>query len=213
MCSVCVSAEERANATGILADPGGVAQSGRASPWHGESRGFKSHRLHPHFSSLLRTWQCVGFTLGGFVAGEGWFAIKERAQRFKSDGSPRLRFFFGVSVATRDRGVLEALQAFLGCGDLRDLRARKDRWEPISTFQIAASKLHRARTIPFAETFLLPCHKRQQFEAWRDALYEYERRRPSQYGGGPSTCLIPGCNKPVRGRMLCRSHYYRATGY
>ncbi len=32
-------------------------------------------------------------------------------------------------------------------------------------------------------------------------------------GKGPSGCSEFGCDRPVRGRRLCRSHYYRATGY
>ncbi|MGQ0803646.1 MAG: LAGLIDADG family homing endonuclease [Actinomycetota bacterium] len=163
--------------------------------------------------SLLKAWRLIGFTLGGFVAGEGWFATKNRGETFKQDGTPRLRFVFGVTVATRDRPMLEALQCFLGCGSIWDYPPARPEWQPESSFEIQSAQLHREVTIPFAEAYLLPCHKRGQFEAWRDALYAYEERRPSQYGRGRSECSVPGCNKPVRGRMLCRSHYYRATGY
>ena len=41
---------------------------------------------------------------------------------------------------------------------------------------------------------------------------EYEARFPSNWGTGPSPCAIAGCDKPVRGRGLCRAHYYAATG-
>jgi hypothetical protein len=117
-----------------------------------------------------------------------------------------------VSVATRDRHMLEALRQFLGCGDIRHESARRNEWAPMSSFEIASSAHHRQRTIPFAETYLLPCQKRDQFFAWRDLLYEYESTRPSQYGRGRSECSVPGCTGPVRGRMLRRRHYYRATG-
>ena len=55
--------------------------------------------------------------------------------------------------------------------------------------------------------------KRDQFDRWREEFDTYERAHPTQWGRGPSTCSEPGCHKPVRGRGLCRSHYYRATGY
>jgi len=116
-------------------------------------------------------------------------------------------------VARRDRRLLETPQEFLGAGTLRDLSARNAGWQPISELSISSAAVHRAATIPFAERYLLPCRKREQFERWRDELVDYEVRRPSRYGRGPSPCCIPGCGKPVRGRKLCRSHYYRATGH
>jgi hypothetical protein len=44
-------------------------------------------------------------------------------------------------------------------------------------------------------------------------LYSYDALRPSRHGKAPSSCSVDGCGRPVRGRGLCRSHYYRATGY
>jgi hypothetical protein len=73
--------------------------------------------------------------------------------------------------------------------------------------------MHKARTIPFAEACILPSAKRDQFVDWRDALCRYEIERPTQYGRGPSICSEPACREVVRGRGLCRRHYYRATGY
>jgi hypothetical protein len=68
-------------------------------------------------------------------------------------------------------------------------------------------------TILFVDAHLLPCAKRRQFDQWRRDLDEYERRHPNRFGTGPSPCSVAGCDKPVRGRGLCRSHYDRATGY
>ena len=78
---------------------------------------------------------------------------------------------------------------------------------------VNSRRAHFAATIPFMEQYLLPSAKRVQYERWRDALVEHERAHPSKFGKGPSPCSEPGCDKPVRGRGLCRSHYYRATGY
>ncbi len=164
-------------------------------------------------SVLSQFYVMSASALAGFVAGEGWFSISRRKERFARDGSERLRFLFGVSVAARDRRLLEGLQQLLGAGTIRDLPPRRPEHLPISEFSIRSTATHRAVTIPFAERFLLPCHKREQFEHWRDELYRYEAERPSQYGRGPSSCSVPNCENPVRGRGLCRSHYYRATGY
>jgi hypothetical protein len=155
----------------------------------------------------------VGYVLGGFVAGEGCFSVSRRGQNFVRDGSPRLRFRFGVAVASRDRPLLETLAMFLGTGTIREHPPAEVHHQPTSVFEIASARRHHAVTIPFAETFLLPCRKREQFERWRSRLVEYEANRPSQYGRGPSRCSMPDCGKPVRGRGLCRSHYYRVTGY
>ena len=214
MCSVCAAFEERRIAAGILKPPyGAVAQL--VERFHGMEEAARSIRVSSTdpLASFHRFWRCIGFTLGGFVAGEGWFATKTSSIPFKRDGSPRLRFVFGVTVATRDRPLLEALACFLGHGVIRDTPSVHAGRQPLSQFAISSSAMHRAATIPFAEQYLLPCLKRRQFEVWRDALADYEDRRPSQYGRGPSPCSIAGCGKPVRGRGLCRSHYYRATGH
>ncbi len=151
------------------------------------------------------------FMLAGFVAGEGSFGIT-RLSPF-NDGTPRLRFVFEVTVATRDRHLLEALQLMLGFGCIVDSPRRKPEWEPTSQFRIASRRAHFAATIPWADKYLLPGAKRGQYDAWRDALLSYDRLRPSRFGKGRSPCSVDGCDKPVRGRGLCRSHYYRATGY
>jgi hypothetical protein len=72
---------------------------------------------------------------------------------------------------------------------------------------------HHRATIPFADAYLPPSAKRRQFEHWRSSLVVYERDRPTQWGRGPSTCSVDGCDGAVRGRGLCRHHYHRATGH
>ncbi len=160
-----------------------------------------------------RVWRSIGFTLAGFVAGEGWFGTRRQKARFVQDGSDRLCFGFAVTIARRDRPVLEALAMFLGHGTIHDKPPGRVHHQPLSVFSISSLRGHRAATIPFADRFLLPCQKRRQFEAWRDSIEVYEARRPTQHGRGRSQCSVPGCSGLVRGRSLCRSHYYRATGY
>jgi hypothetical protein len=210
MCSVCDAFETR-TAAGTVIDPGGVAQSGRAPAWH--AGGFSWVQIPsppPLLPEVLELLAAVGFTLGGLVAGEGCFTIAPKRPPF-ADGAPRRRFVFEVKMASRDRRLLVALKSFLGLGSLHDAAPRRVGWQPISTFTIASLKGHHAATIPFAERFLLPCEKRKQFERWRDAMVTYERDHPRKLGR--SICRVVGCEKLVRGRMLCRSHYYRETGY
>ncbi|MGI9120398.1 MAG: LAGLIDADG family homing endonuclease [Acidimicrobiales bacterium] len=176
-----------------------------------EVRGFESHRLHT-LSDVTAADRESGFFLGGLVAGEGSFIVTRKLPAF-ANGDPRLRFVFQVTMADRDRRLLEDLQAFLKFGSLYDRTARNGRWLPTASFTINSISAHRAATIPFAERYLLPCAKRDQFELWRAALDAFDAAHPNRYGKGPSPCSKPGCGLPVRGRGLCRSHYYRATGY
>jgi hypothetical protein len=155
----------------------------------------------------------VGFQLGGLVAGEGCFSIRERGLAFVRDGSPRKRFVFQISMASRDRPLLLHLHRALGCGTIVDVRSRKPGWLPTTGITVSREQDHLVRVIPLMERYLLPCAKRRQYERWRDELVTYLERRPSQYGRGPSVCSEPGCTRPVRGRGVCRVHYYRITGY
>jgi len=130
-----------------------------------------------------------------------------------ADGTPRRRFLFQVAVASRDLPMLEALRDALGFGSVRTVPPEREHWLPRSVYSVNSRRAHFAATIPFMEQYLLPSAKRVQYERWRDALVEHELAHPSKFGKGPSPCSEPGCDKPVRGRGLCRSHYYRATGY
>jgi hypothetical protein len=119
---------------------------------------------------------------------------------------------FSVTVAHHDRPLLEALASFLGRGRVRK-DAPRGTWTRTVTFDISSRDAHHSATVPFADRFLLPSAKRRQFESWRAHLLDYERLHPSRYGRGPSTCRREGCTRPVRGRGLCRPHYYEETGY
>jgi hypothetical protein len=213
MCSVCETAAAGETADNLELPHGAVAQL--AEHLHGMqgvtgSNPVSSTDLSAPFH---RAWRSIGFTRGGFVAGEGWFGCKRRPEPFVRDGSVRLRFVFGVTIAQRDRPILEALAAFLGHGAIRDKPPGKAHHQPLSELSISSMSVHRAATIPFGRHFLVASPKQRQFDGWVTAMDDYEARRPSQYGRGPSQCSMPECDLPVRGRSLCRSHYYRATGY
>lgn len=151
--------------------------------------------------------------LGGLVAGEGCFRRSERRERFR-DGSPRIRFVFELSLAEPDLPLVEALQAMLGgAGTIRLREPRRPGWQREACLTVAAERLHLARTIPFAEQFLPPCHKRAQFERWRDELSAYRQRREQVAPAGRGRCSVEGCDDWIRGQGLCRRHYYQATGW
>lgn len=154
----------------------------------------------------------LGFVFGGLVAAEGTFTTS-RMLPDRVDGTARTRFIFALTMAQRDRPLVVALRDFLGAGSLTDRPRRNERWQPTTTLTISGRRSHHAVTIPFAEAYLLPCAKRTQYECWRDRLAAYESAHPSRIGHGPSTCRSPGCDQPVRGRGLCRAHYYRETGW
>jgi hypothetical protein len=116
-------------------------------------------------------------------------------------------------MATRDRSLLEQLREALGFGSIQDRKPARQGWQPTSVFSVASRKAHVAATIPFMEQFLLHSAKREQFEQWRDALLAYDVRHPNPALRGRSVCSVEGCTAYVRGRGLCRRHYYRATGY
>jgi hypothetical protein len=200
---------ERIASGAIFGQHGAVAQPGRAPAWHAGSRRVQIPPAPPIFIDMTR----VGFTLGGFVAGEGSFVVTSKTNpRHLKNGQPRKRFVFSVHVAQRDRLLLEALRSFLGYGVVYDTPPQRPTWEPTSVFAIGSLKGHREATIPFAESFLLPSAKRSQFEKWRAEMTAYEEMIGNRIGLGPSPCSMPDCEKPVRGRGLCRSHYFQATG-
>jgi hypothetical protein len=120
---------------------------------------------------------------------------------------------FQVAVAARDRALLESIRDLLGFGSIRERVGGKPHHLRQAALAVASLKAHRAATIPWLDAHLLMSAKRRQYELRRDALFAYEIDRPTRYGKGPSSCSEPGCDLPVRGRGLCRRHYYRATGY
>src|SRR5690606_5338709 len=206
VCSVCERFEQRITSGSLSLPPGAIAQV--VERFHGMEEVRGSNPL----SSTSADARRLGFALGGLVAAEGSFYIS-RLRPDRADGTPRQRFVFQLTMSQRDRSLVESLHSFLGVGTITNRAPRSSRWQPTVTLTISGRRSHHTATIPFAETYLLPSAKRRQFEAWRDSLSSYESAHPSRYGRGPSTCSVPGCDRPVRGRGLCRGHYYRATGW
>jgi len=123
------------------------------------------------------------------------------------------KFVFGIHVRAEDRPLLEEIRSILGFGSITHVPPREEHWAPSVTLTIKSFHAHRTATIPFFDRFLLACKKREQYETWKRALSAYELTHNVRWGRGRSICRVSGCEKIVRGRGLCRSHYYRATGY
>ena len=209
MCSVCGDFAARWS-TGTVNDSyGAIAQLVE-----------RFHGMEEVGSSILPGSTTVGaaegpvsdWSLAGFVAGEGCFSITTKQPSFVN-GDPRLRFVFSLGVAARDRPLVELLRARLGCGSIQDERPRRPGWLPMARYSIGSMRAHRGAVIPFFDRYLIGSAKRRQFDLWVEAMNSYESYHPTRWGRGPSTCRIDGCEKPVRGRGLCRSHYYSETGY
>jgi len=60
-------------------------------------------------SPFAEVFSRVGYTLAGLVAGEGSFIITRKLPAF-ANGDRRLRFVFTMTMAQRDRALLEALR-------------------------------------------------------------------------------------------------------
>jgi hypothetical protein len=167
--------------------------------------------------NAIQAWsdafRLTGFFLGGLVAGEGSFAVTRKLPPF-ANGDPRLRFLLTLTMADRDRPLLVALRSFLGAGSITDVPSPNGRWLPRSQFVVSSMRAHRSRVMPFAEEFV-PRYsaKWAQFRQWHQAIEAYELDHPNRWGRGRSQCSVADCLLPVRGRGLCRRHYYRETGY
>jgi hypothetical protein len=210
MCAACRGFEERIRSGTVTSPHGAIAQL--VERIHGMDEAAGSIPASSTAAGLLTLHESLeraGFALGGFVAGEGCFTAVERPQR-AANGRPRLRFRFSVAVVEHDLPLLRALQTFLGCGSVGPVRRTMlDTWRPQVVLSVDRSTDLVARVVPFADQYLLESQKRRQFVDWRDQLLAYVSRPHRPRGH----CSIEGCESPIRGRGLCRRHYYRATGY
>lgn len=142
-------------------------------------------------SRLSSTDTVDAFTLGGFIAGEGCFSIVT-SNRTWPDGDPVRDFVFKVSVASRDRALLESITKQLGAGSISDRPPRKTHWQPTSTFTVHSLRGHRAATIPFMDRFLIAGNKRQQCAHWKNQLLRYLEQHLIRAGGPRIECKIDG---------------------
>jgi hypothetical protein len=118
-----------------------------------------------------------------------------------------------MTMAQRDLAAVTALREFIGVGSIMASPPQQPGWQATVTYAVSSRKAIRESVIPFCDRYLIAGAKRTQYRHWRQEFTDYEARFPSRWGVGPSPCAVDGCDRPVRGRGLCRAHYYEATGY
>ena len=118
-----------------------------------------------------------------------------------------------MTMADRDLAAVTALRDFIAVGSVMHRPPQRPNWLPTVTLSVTGRRGIRDSLIPFCDAYLIAGHKRAQYLRWREQFHDYETRFPSNWGAGPSPCAVAGCDRPVRGRGLCRAHYYEATGY
>jgi hypothetical protein len=197
MCNVCERAEAEGAGGTLLTPSGAVAQLVERS--HGMAEVARSIRVGSTGLLEILLHPTAAF-LGGFIAGEGCFSVRDGGRRF----------VFSVEVAARDAQILETLRDFLGAGSITHSAPRREGWQPEAALEVTGRRQNLERTVPFMLRWLPESHKREQFATWHALLVESVEKRPFRTAG---RCSVTGCERPIRGRGLCRHHYYRVTGY
>jgi LAGLIDADG DNA endonuclease family protein len=138
----------------------------------------------------------LGAYIAGFVAGEGTFTGTKNTN------------VFAVMLGEVDAETCELLQSFFGVGHVYHYSRRQPHYDDFVVFQVrkTADLVH--VIIPFMDEHLPSSYKRQQYDAWRCKVLDFwefgmKRRR---------SCTVDGCERPQRGRGVCRTHYYRLYG-
>lgn len=130
--------------------------------------------------------------LGGFVAAEGSFIRTGN------------RFRFAISLGATDVQMCEFAARLLAVGRVYRYPKRKPHFDDEVLFTVQSIKALVTHIVPFMNDWLPPSKKREQYLEWRRQLLDFwehdaRRRRP---------CTVDGCDRPQRGKGLCRHHYY-----
>jgi hypothetical protein len=133
--------------------------------------------------------------IGGFVAAEGCFVSSSER------GLPS--FAFAVALGARDASACHLLHAYFGCGTVHAYPRRSPGFDDEVRFQVRRFADLRNVIVPFMDEHLPPSRKRDQFDAWREALLADAPRRSAP----PRSCLVDGCTRPHRAKGLCNTHY------
>lgn len=134
--------------------------------------------------------------VGGFVAAEGTFTRSGRS------------FRFGVGLAAADASMCHQMHRLLGVGGVYVSPRRQPHYDDEVSYHVRRTRDLVEVVVPFMDAHLPASHKRRQYEAWRATLFDHweyhaRLRRP---------CSVPGCERPRRGKGLCRAHYYALYG-
>lgn len=135
----------------------------------------------------------VGSFIGGFVAAEGCFTWN----------GDRL-FMFEVALGATDAGMVELMHEFFGVGRVGFGRRRKAHYDDETYLHVRKTQDLVEVIVPFMDEHLPPSYKREQYEAWRAALLDHWEHRASRR----RPCTVAGCDRPQKGRGVCRHHYF-----
>lgn len=126
--------------------------------------------------------------LAGLLEGEGSFGV----------GSSSDRAYPIVSVQMCDEAIVSKAAAILGAPSVRSREPRKPRWRTTHVTTLVGSDAARwmQRLRPFMGE--------RRADAIDAALLAY---RPIHLVDPPSTCVVPGCDRPHESRGLCHKHY------
>jgi hypothetical protein len=113
-----------------------------------------------------------------------------------------------IAVGAVDASMCEMAQNVLGVGHIRSYTRRHPHFDDETVFAVQSVRDLVAVVVPFLDAHMPPCKKRDQYLVWRHKLIRFwnndmKRRRP---------CTEDGCDKPQRGRGVCRRHYYVRYG-
>src|SRR5688572_17201981 len=180
MRSVCASSEPRRSTAIVGPSHGAIAQVVERLHGMQEVEGSNPSSSTPR--ALGQALRLTASTLAGVFAAEGWFTVTQIG-RYR-DGSAQLRFRLGLTMAARDRALVEALHSYLGVGSIQEFQ-RNPRWQRAVVFTVSSRRANLARSVPFLDEFLEPCAKRAQYETWRDRLLAHEAAHPSRWRQGP----------------------------
>ncbi len=104
--------------------------------------------------------------------------------------------------------MVELAHELIGTGHIFTSPRRKQHYADESTFAVQHIRELVECVVPFMDEWLPPSRKREQYEAWREALlmhWQHGARRVRP-------CTVDGCETPQRAKGVCRQHYFALFG-
>lgn len=130
----------------------------------------------------------------GVIAGDGHFSVSPDGRSFA----------LVVQVDEADLELCQGLRSAFGVGTVRVGPPRRPGGRRVAVFQVRRLGDLAEVVVPALDAWLPRCHKRSQFDRWRDVLLARWRSGTRR----PRVCTLEGCEQRHRARGLCRRHYY-----
>jgi len=131
----------------------------------------------PPFPDTIDRRDFAIFT-SGFTAGEGCFMLWMKTG---PQGGGRSKFH--IALRKDDQSVLQLIQSFWGCGNLRDAISYTSKSKPQVTYSIDKTTHLQNIVVPHFDQFPMYAKKQNDFLVWKEAVkFAYERMTSSRYG-------------------------------